>query len=125
MNSEVRTHLWYLGYDFGKNGPTTRNCYNGLFMSPDHTKVWETGKAAGERDKAKTENRLNAQEAIVDKIRRSQEGETVLISAAEAHVVCGIIQEVCQDAWQDPSRLVASLLQTGEVTFMGRNLRVV
>ena len=41
-------HCYHLGYDCGKNGPSTTNCHFAAFASPEKTKVWEEGKADAE-----------------------------------------------------------------------------
>lgn len=39
------------GYDAGLNGPNERNCHFSLFDTPEHTKEWERGKAAGDSER--------------------------------------------------------------------------
>lgn len=37
------------GWDSVVNGVNTTNCHFGLFNSPENTKLWEAGAAAGKR----------------------------------------------------------------------------
>ena len=41
------------GYDCGYVKATTQNCHFAFFRTPEHTREWERGKRAGQRDKRK------------------------------------------------------------------------
>lgn len=42
------------GFDAGVNGPNERNCHFSIFRTPENTKAWERGKAAGDAAKGRT-----------------------------------------------------------------------
>lgn len=63
INKELIRHLeelvakpelqqaYLAGYDCGKNGANTTNCHFRNFATPEHTEMWEKGKADGEAAK--------------------------------------------------------------------------
>ena len=40
------------GYDAGRHGPNTLNCHFSIFSTPEFTRAWERGNAAGKLDRS-------------------------------------------------------------------------
>jgi len=53
----IRSKEYRNGYDAGLNGPNEENCHFSNFATPEQTRDWEQGQAAGKKEKARGKER--------------------------------------------------------------------
>jgi hypothetical protein len=60
MTEEQEKSAYNAGYDAEVNGANTTNCHFSIFSTPEKSKAWEMGRAAGEQFKVDALRRIKA-----------------------------------------------------------------